>query len=78
MENQNERPSKQAQDEAKNNPGGWVYKIDGNYSTDQHIPNWAIIGAWQVDNFGVIESDLIPNPSYNFPKCRERDLDQPK
>lgn len=37
---------------AKRNPGGWVYKIEGNFGPDQAVPPEAIVGAWEVDAKG--------------------------
>ena len=51
-------------EEAKQNPGGWVYKIDGDYGPDEHVPPEAIIGAWQVDDDGKITGEFLPNPNY--------------
>jgi hypothetical protein len=49
---------------ARQNPGGWVYKIDGHFYRDENIPPEAIVGAWQVDENGMIGSEFIPNPRY--------------
>jgi hypothetical protein len=51
-------------EEAKRNPGGWVYKIDGHFRPDEHVPPEAIVGAWKVNAAGVVEGDFIPNPYY--------------
>lgn len=50
--------------EAKRNPGGWVYKIDGEYAPSESVPPDAVVGAWKVDGQGEIEGDFIPNPNY--------------
>lgn len=68
------KPSDAARLEAKRNPGGWVYQIDGNYSENDSVPNWAVAGAWKVDAEGCIEDPFIPNPQYDRVACRKRDL----
>ncbi|WP_073494937.1 hypothetical protein [Actinacidiphila paucisporea] len=53
-------------DEAKANPGGWVYEIDGDMVDDPNgdVPSEAIIGAWQVNARGKISGAFQPNPNY--------------
>jgi hypothetical protein len=53
-------------DEARANPGGWVYEIDGDMVDDPNgdVPPEAIIGAWQVNARGKIYGDFRPNPNY--------------
>ena len=50
--------------EAKRNPNGWVYQIDGAFGPDENVPPEAIVGAWKVNAVGEIEGDFIPNPRY--------------
>ncbi|ATY34486.1 hypothetical protein CVN68_07445 [Sphingomonas psychrotolerans] len=50
--------------EAKNHPGGHVYRIKGEYGPDDAVPPEAIAGAWKVDTDGHIEGDFIPNPNF--------------
>lgn len=50
--------------EAKNNPNGWVYKIDNGYDTSGDIPPEAIVGAWRVDENGEIIVGFISNENY--------------
>lgn len=50
--------------EAKNNPNGWVYKIDQRYDLTGDIPPQAIVGAWQVDEYGCIYGSFISNKNY--------------
>ena len=50
--------------EAKANPNGWVYEIDGAFRPEDGVPPEAIIGAWKVDGDGNIVGELIPNPNY--------------
>lgn len=57
-------PSDGAIQEARKNPGGWVYEINGSYGPDEHVPAHAVIGAWKVNEAGIIEGDFIPNPNF--------------
>lgn len=51
-------------EEARKNPGGWVYAIDGRYDSEGAIPPEAIVGAWKVADDGNIVGDFIPNPNH--------------
>ena len=70
-------PSKEARAEAMRNPGGHVYVIDGQFGPDEGVPAEAIAGAWQVDDFGRIVGEFIPNPHYrprqNASRCTGKD-----
>jgi hypothetical protein len=59
-------PSAGAIAEAKKNPDGWVYEIDGEQVADPdgEVPPRAIIGAWQVDGAGRIVGEFKANPNY--------------
>ena len=59
--------SPQAVQEAKQNPGGWVYQINGDYGPDDAVPREAIVGAWKVDEDGNLMGKFIPNPNYRQP-----------
>lgn len=61
-------PTAEAREEARRNPGGWVYKIEGDYGPEDAVPREAIVGAWQVDENGNITGDFIPNPNFRRPK----------
>jgi len=50
--------------EAKNNPNGWVYHIDTIYSSNQHVPPEAIVGAWEVDGNGELTGIFRHNDKY--------------
>jgi len=52
--------------EAKRNPNGWVYKIDGDFGHADPVPPEAIAGAWKINSNGEIEGDFIPNPNYKL------------
>ena len=57
-------PTDELRNEAKLNPGGWVYEIHGEFTPDEDIPPQAIAGAWKVDEQGNIVGDFIPNPNF--------------
>lgn len=57
-------PTYGAIEEAKKNPGGWVYEIRGSYGPDQRVPPHAIVGAWKVGEDGKIIGEFIPNPNF--------------
>ena len=50
--------------EARANPNGWVYKIEGQYALTEYVPSEAVMGAWKVDADGNVVGDFIPNPKY--------------
>ena len=60
-------PTEDAIAEARLNPGGWVYAIDGEYDPNGAVPPEAIKGAWKVDENGKITGEFIPNPNYGKP-----------
>ncbi len=49
---------------ARQNPGGWVYKIDGAFGPTEPVPPEAIVGAWKVDDRGSLTGEFRPNPKY--------------
>ncbi len=59
------RPFPEEIEEAKRNPGGWVYRIAGKFSASDRVPPEAIVGAWKVDSAGQISGDFIPNPKFD-------------
>jgi hypothetical protein len=66
-------PSPELVAEARSNPGGWVYEIDGDMvgDPDGEVPPEAIIGAWKVDDTGSLTSEYKANPNYR-PQQSER------
>jgi hypothetical protein len=64
-------PTDEAREEARLNPGGWVYKIEGNFGREDAVPREAVVGAWQVDENGYIIGEFIPNPNFRRPKSSE-------
>lgn len=57
-------PAERAIEEAKRNPGGWVYEIRDSYGDQDHVPPHAIVGAWKVGDDGKIVGEFIPNPNF--------------
>ena len=51
-------------EEARRNPGGWVYRIAGEYGPDDRVPPWAIVGGWKVDAQGNIVGSFVRNENY--------------
>ncbi|WP_152097102.1 hypothetical protein [Lacipirellula parvula] len=51
-------------EEARQNPNGWVYVINGSYGPNDAVPPHAIEGAWKVDAAGRISGEFIPNPNF--------------
>lgn len=68
------QPSIEEVAEAKRYPGGWIYRIAGHYSPEDSVPPEAIVGAWQVNELGVITGAFHSNPRYDatkFPAIRK-------
>jgi hypothetical protein len=57
-------PTAVAHAEAKQNPNGWVYAMDGIADPNGAVPPERIKGAWKVNANGEIEGAFIPNPNY--------------
>lgn len=49
---------------ARAHPGGFVYKIEGNFGPDDAVPPEAIVGAWEVDPNGKLTEKFFANPNY--------------
>jgi hypothetical protein len=49
---------------ARENPNGWVYKIDGQFGPQDAVPPHAIVGAWKVNAQGNLTGEFIDNPNY--------------
>lgn len=64
MVKQKKVPPPEAIAEALHHPNGWVYEIDETFKGEEDIPPQAIIGAWKVNEKGVIIGNFIPNPNY--------------
>jgi hypothetical protein len=57
-------PTPAMHEEAKRNPGGWVYVVDGTFGPNDVLPADRIIGAWKVDRRGHLTGTFKPNPEY--------------
>ncbi|MDK2127049.1 hypothetical protein [Parachitinimonas caeni] len=51
----NVKPTEEAVNEAMQNPGGWGYVLDKKYPKTGRILPEAIVGAWKVNEKGLIE-----------------------
>lgn len=58
-------PSKEAIEEAQENPGGYVYMIDEEFRGKEDVPPYAIIGYWRVNDKGVIHGPFVHNPNHS-------------
>lgn len=58
-------PTKEAQEEAKKHPNGYVYVIDEKYADKEEVPPEYIIGCWKVNAEGIIVGSFIPNPNHH-------------
>lgn len=51
-------------DEARANPGGWVYEIDPRYDPNGEVPFTAIIKAWKISDTGEPTGEIWENDDY--------------
>jgi hypothetical protein len=51
-------------DEARANPGSWIYAIDPGFEGQAEVPPQGIVGAWQADEKGELSGPFTPNPRY--------------
>jgi hypothetical protein len=42
----------------------YIYKIDGDYGPQDHIPPEAIVGCWLADTNGEPMGEFISNPNF--------------
>ena len=50
-------------------PNGWVYRISQSVGdANGRVPPEAIVGAWKVNEHGIISGDFVPNPKYDAEK----------
>jgi hypothetical protein len=53
---------------ARTNPNSWLYVLDpafaGDVAAPKDVPQWAIVGAYPVNEFGEIEDRFAPNDTY--------------
>ncbi|MCE0461010.1 hypothetical protein [Pseudomonas uvaldensis] len=59
-------PEPREVEEAMRNPNGWVYRIYGHYGANDAVPPEAVIGAWKVNEKGLIVGDFILNPKFSL------------
>jgi hypothetical protein len=60
-----QKPTPQMVEEAKKNPNGWVYAIEGNFGPNDAVPPEAIVGAWKVSPDGkIVEGSFRENPNF--------------
>jgi hypothetical protein len=57
-------PTPAMHEEAKRNPGGWVYVVDGTFGPNDVVPEDRIVGAWKVDRHGNLTGTFKPNRGY--------------
>lgn len=57
-------PSEELKKEAIRSPNGYVYVIDKEYKGDVDVPPERILGAWKVNERGMIIGTFLPNPNY--------------
>ncbi|MFH5806675.1 hypothetical protein [Alienimonas sp. DA493] len=57
-------PDEAAKAEAKQNPNGYVYAMDGIDNPNDAVPPDRIRGCWKVDAHGELTGEFIPNPNY--------------
>lgn len=56
--------SEPMREEARRNPGGWIYAVDPAFDPGGEVPPYGIVGAWRVDDRGEITGEFKPNPNY--------------
>jgi hypothetical protein len=49
---------------AQANPGAWVYEIAAGYDPLGEVPPEAIVGAWKIDDNGVLTGEFQANPNH--------------
>ena len=59
-------------EEARKNPGGYVYEIDWRYPDWQAVPPEAIKGTWKVDDTGKLTDQYEENLNYRAVKIAKR------
>ena len=57
-------PTPAMREEARRNPGGWVYVVDGTFGPNDVVPADRLIGAWKVDRRGHLTGKYRPNREY--------------
>jgi hypothetical protein len=62
---------------ARQQPGGWLYRIAGGFSDTEAVPPEAIFGAWKIDDEGEIVGEFHRNPNYDPERFPVADVAQP-
>jgi len=71
-----EKPFRGEIEEAKRWPNAHVYRIAGQFSSNDAVPPEAIVGAWKVDVHGSITGEFIKNPNYDPKKWPSHSLNK--
>lgn len=50
--------------EARANPNGWVYEVEGITVPNEWVDPKRIRGAWRVDPMGELTGEYKPNPNF--------------
>lgn len=64
MNNEKILPEPREIEEATRNPNGWIYRMYGHFGVNDAVPSEAIVGAWKVNEEGLIVGDFISNPKF--------------
>ncbi|MBL0741390.1 hypothetical protein [Chryseolinea lacunae] len=62
--NQINEPSEEVKKEALKYPNGYIYILEKEYQGKDDVPADKILGAWKVNETGVIVGPFILNPNY--------------
>ena len=64
-----ETPTAAEREAARQQPNGYIYRIDAGYDPAGRVPPEAIQGAWTVDAHGEIQGKFERNPNWkgSFP-----------
>lgn len=54
----------QLRERARQSPGSWVCPVDPAFQDAEDVPDWAVLGAYRVDENGEIAGEFTPNPNY--------------
>lgn len=68
--------TEELREQARRQPGGWVYILDPAVDPDGRVPGWAVRGGFQVDDHGELTGEYRANPNYR-PSPRALGLPEP-
>jgi hypothetical protein len=57
-------PSDEIKKEALKYPNRYIYILDKEYEDEEDVPSDKILGAWKVNDEGIIDGPIILNPNY--------------